>query len=79
MQFVYKYFDRSRSIGRKSTKLTQEVKVLIVLFYKNGEKVSDIARATQRPVSTVFSVLEKFKANSFNRKSQQIMQTVSGK
>lgn len=32
------------------------------LFHKNGEKLSDTARPTQRLVSTVFSVLKKFKA-----------------
>ena len=48
-------------MGRKKKEMSPDLKKVAVDLFKNGEKISDIARVLQQPRSTISDIIRRFK------------------
>jgi len=48
-------------MGRKGKEMSLDLKKVAVDLFKNGEKISDIAKVLQQPRSTISSIIRRFR------------------
>jgi transposase len=48
-------------MGRKGKEMSPDLKKVAVDLLKNGEKISEIARVLQQPISTISDIIRRFR------------------